>query len=66
MLPRHASPSQPLISDAFDASGRVANTEVLDVCAEIGRALITVMETYQQQGGSIAVPDALQRYIWAG
>jgi seryl-tRNA synthetase len=28
----------------------------------VGRALIAVMETYQQQGGSIAVPDALQPY----
>jgi seryl-tRNA synthetase len=29
----------------------------------VGRALIAVMETYQQQGGSIAVPDALQGYM---
>jgi seryl-tRNA synthetase len=29
----------------------------------VGRALIAVMETYQQQGGSIAVPDALQPYL---
>ena len=29
----------------------------------VGRALIAVMETYQQQGGSIAVPDALQAYM---
>jgi seryl-tRNA synthetase len=29
----------------------------------IGRALIAVMENYQQQGGSIAVPDALQPYM---
>jgi len=29
----------------------------------VGRALIAVTETYQQQGGSIAVPDALQRYM---
>jgi seryl-tRNA synthetase len=28
----------------------------------VGRALIAVMENYQQQGGSIAVPDALQPY----
>jgi seryl-tRNA synthetase len=28
----------------------------------VGRALIAVMETYQQQGGSIAVPDVLQSY----
>src|SRR5262249_26368188 len=29
----------------------------------VGRALIAVLETYQQQGGSIAVPDALQSYM---
>jgi seryl-tRNA synthetase len=29
----------------------------------VGRTLIAVMETYQQQGGSIAVPDALQSYM---
>jgi seryl-tRNA synthetase len=29
----------------------------------VGRALIAVMETYQQDGGAIAVPDALQRYM---
>jgi seryl-tRNA synthetase len=29
----------------------------------VGRALIAVLETYQQQGGSIAVPDVLQAYM---
>ena len=29
----------------------------------VGRALIAVMETYQQQDGSIAVPEALQPYM---
>src|SRR5262244_1433848 len=29
----------------------------------VGRALIAVMETYQQQDGSIAVPDVLQGYM---
>jgi seryl-tRNA synthetase len=29
----------------------------------VGRALIAVMETYQQQGGSIAVPDVLAPYM---
>ncbi len=29
----------------------------------VGRALIAVMETYQQGNGSIAVPDALQGYM---
>ena len=29
----------------------------------VGRALVAVMETYQQEGGSIAVPDVLQGYM---
>jgi seryl-tRNA synthetase len=29
----------------------------------VGRALIAVMETYQDEGGRIAVPDALQGYM---
>jgi seryl-tRNA synthetase len=29
----------------------------------VGRALIAVMETYQQADGSIAVPDALSPYM---
>jgi seryl-tRNA synthetase len=29
----------------------------------VGRALIAIMETYQQAGGSIAVPDVLQPYM---
>jgi seryl-tRNA synthetase len=29
----------------------------------VGRALIAVMETYQQQDGSIAIPDVLQPYM---
>jgi seryl-tRNA synthetase len=29
----------------------------------VGRALIAVMETYQQEDGAIAVPDALVRYM---
>ncbi|MBT5202459.1 MAG: serine--tRNA ligase, partial [Gammaproteobacteria bacterium] len=29
----------------------------------VGRALIAVMENYQQQGGSIAVPAVLQPYM---
>jgi seryl-tRNA synthetase len=29
----------------------------------VGRALIAVMENYQQQGGSIAVPDVLLPYM---
>ena len=29
----------------------------------VGRALIAVMETYQQEDGSIAVPEALKPYM---
>jgi seryl-tRNA synthetase len=29
----------------------------------VGRALIAVMETYQQADGSIAVPEVLQPYM---
>ena len=29
----------------------------------VGRALIAVMETYQQEGGAISVPDVLQPYM---
>jgi seryl-tRNA synthetase len=29
----------------------------------LGRTLIAVMETYQQEGGAIAVPDALRPYM---
>jgi seryl-tRNA synthetase len=29
----------------------------------VGRALVAVMENYQQEGGSIAVPDVLQNYM---
>ena len=29
----------------------------------VGRALIAVMENYQQEDGSIAVPDVLQPYM---
>jgi seryl-tRNA synthetase len=29
----------------------------------VGRALVAVMETYQQENGTIAVPDALQPYM---
>jgi seryl-tRNA synthetase len=29
----------------------------------VGRALVAVMETYQQENGAIAVPDVLQPYM---
>ena len=33
------------------------------VRTKASRALIAVMETYQQEGGAIAVPDALRPYM---
>jgi seryl-tRNA synthetase len=29
----------------------------------VGRALIAVLENYQQQDGSVAIPDVLQPYM---
>jgi seryl-tRNA synthetase len=29
----------------------------------VGRAMVAVMETYQQEDGSIAVPEVLQSYM---
>jgi seryl-tRNA synthetase len=29
----------------------------------VGRALVAVLETYQQRDGSVAVPDALRPYM---
>ncbi len=29
----------------------------------VGRALIAVLENYQDEGGAIAIPDALQPYM---
>jgi seryl-tRNA synthetase len=44
--------------------GKVANVHTLNGSGvAVGRALIAVMETYQQDGGTIAVPDALGRYM---
>ena len=51
--PRMPSPDgQPRFVHTLNGSGTA-----------VGRALIAVMETYQQQGGSIAVPDVLQPYM---
>jgi seryl-tRNA synthetase len=45
-------------------SRKVAHVHTLNGSGvAVGRALIAVMETYQQQGGSIAVPDVLQPYM---
>ncbi len=47
-----------------DAEGKVRHVHTLNGSAlAIGRALIAVMENYQQEDGSIAVPAALQPYM---
>jgi seryl-tRNA synthetase len=47
-----------------DATGKVRHVHTLNGSAlAVGRALIAVMENYQQEGGSIAVPDVLQPYM---
>src|SRR5690606_18245687 len=46
-----------------DASGKVRHVHTLNGSAlAVGRTLIAVMENYQQEDGSIAVPEALQSY----
>ena len=51
-LGRPASDGKPRFVHTLNGSGTA-----------VGRALIAVMETYQQQDGSIAVPDVLQPYM---
>src|SRR5215218_3650361 len=47
-----------------DSSGKPRFVHTLNGSGTaVGRALIAVMETYQQQDGSIAVPDVLQPYM---
>jgi seryl-tRNA synthetase len=47
-----------------DAEGKVRHVHTLNGSAlAVGRALIAVMENYQQEGGAIAVPAALQPYM---
>ena len=47
-----------------DKDGKVRHVHTLNGSAlAVGRALIAVMENYQQEGGSIAVPDVLQPYM---
>ncbi len=47
-----------------DADGKVRHVHTLNGSGvAVGRALIAVMENYQQEDGSIAVPDALQPYM---
>jgi seryl-tRNA synthetase len=47
-----------------DKDGKVRHVHTLNGSAlAVGRALIAVMENYQQADGSIAVPDVLQPYM---
>ena len=44
--------------------GRVRHVHTLNGSGvAVGRALIAVMETYQQEDGSIAIPEALKPYM---
>jgi seryl-tRNA synthetase len=47
-----ASDGKPRFAHTLNGSGTA-----------VGRALIAIMETYQQADGSIAVPDVLQPYM---
>jgi len=57
-IPGRAMPNQPPVQ----MSPRYVHT-LNGSGVAVGRALIAVMETYQQADGSIAVPDALQGYM---
>ena len=47
-----------------DSDGRIRHVHTLNGSGvAVGRALIAVMENYQQEDGSIAVPDVLQPYM---
>jgi seryl-tRNA synthetase len=47
-----------------DDDGKIRHVHTLNGSAlAVGRTLIAVMENYQQEDGSIAVPDVLQRYM---
>ena len=54
--------SEPLVNGARDVAIRHVHT-LNGSGTAVGRALIAVMETYQQEDGSIAVPDVLQPYM---
>ena len=43
-------------TEVQDASPVIERKGIPNIGTAVGRALIAVMETYQQQGGSIAVP----------
>jgi seryl-tRNA synthetase len=47
-----------------DGEGKIHHVHTLNGSGvAVGRALIAVMENYQQEDGSIAVPEVLQRYM---
>ncbi|HEV7278342.1 MAG TPA: serine--tRNA ligase [Devosiaceae bacterium] len=47
-----------------DGEGKIRHVHTLNGSGvAVGRALIAVMENYQQEDGSIAVPELLQRYM---
>jgi seryl-tRNA synthetase len=47
-----------------DKDGKVRHVHTLNGSAlAVGRTLIAVMESFQQEDGSIAVPDVLQPYM---
>jgi seryl-tRNA synthetase len=47
-----------------DAEGRIRHLHTLNGSGvAVGRALVAVMENYQQEDGSIAVPKVLQPYM---
>jgi seryl-tRNA synthetase len=54
--------SVPLVGGARDVALRHVHT-LNGSGTAVGRALIAVMETYQQEDGSIAVPEVLQPYM---
>ena len=47
-----------------DGEGKIHHVHTLNGSGvAVGRALVAVMENYQQEDGSIAVPEVLQRYM---
>jgi seryl-tRNA synthetase len=47
-----------------DADGKVRHVHTLNGSGvAVGRALIAVMENYQQEDGSVLIPDVLQPYM---
>jgi seryl-tRNA synthetase len=52
----------PLVGGARDVALQHVHT-LNGSGTAVGRALIAVMETYQQENGAIAVPEVLQPYM---